>query len=138
MTNTRGLITVKKWLAKRGLLLRALREPTLPITEFATALRDLIDPRHRCSPPFTSHTDGAAYIRQVAGWIKNSKAADNLPDWKEERAIQDRKNNYSLLKKQRRAKRARQRLKEQRERSHADGWTDYRNRLASEWLIVKR
>ena len=138
MTKTDALRTVKKWLAKRGLLVGALSEPTLPVTEFATALRDLIDPRQRCSPPFAYRTDAAAYIRQVAGWIKSSKAADNLPDWKEERAIQDRKNNYSLLRKQRRAKQARQRLKEQGERSHGDAWADYRHRVAAQRPIIKR
>ena len=138
MQDTDALRTVKKWLAKRQLLQGPLSHTHQPLTQFATALRDAIDPRQRCSPPFASHTDAAAYTRQVAGWIKGSEAADKLPNLREERSIQDRKNGYRLLKKQRQAKRARQTLKDQRERVHADAWADYRDRLEGDWSIIKR
>lgn len=77
--------------------------------------------------------------RQLARWIKGSEAADKLPNLREERSIQDRKSGgYSLLKKQRQAKRAQRKLKDQRERLHADAWADYRDRLEGDWPIIKR
>jgi len=132
------LRTVKKWLAKSGLLLGTLGQPSLALAEFATALRDVIDPRQRCSPPFTRQEDGAVYTRRVAAWIKSSDKADKLPTLKQERSIQDKKHGYKLLTKQRRARQARQRLKEQRERSHSDALVRYEERLAGEWPIIKR
>lgn len=69
---------------------------------------------------------------------QGSEAADKLPNLREERSIQDRKSGYRLLKKQRQAKRAQQKLKDQRERLHADAWADYRDRLEGDWPIIKR
>jgi hypothetical protein len=137
MSDTDALRIVKRWLAKRQLLLGPMSRPSVPITEFATALRALMEPRRRCSPPFATRDDAIAYTRTVAGWIKGSEDADKPLDWRRERALQDRKNGYRLLKKQRSARQERQRLKEKRERSHADALARYTEGRSREWQIIK-